>query len=171
MKLQQLFLTILFLSSCKPTADVIMINEKPNLVGKAHAEQLKKEPFNTWFDSGYDTYKPEFVNELKQTIGTTKISVFMGTWCEDSQNQVPKFYKIMNELGVKTSSIELITMDKSKKTPQNLEAGLNITNVPTFIFYQEGKEVNRIVESPIETLERDMLKIFQNVAYKPNYSK
>jgi hypothetical protein len=60
-------------------------------------------------------------------------------------------------------------MTREKNTPQNYEEGLGITNVPTFIFYKDGKELNRIVEFPIEDLESDMLKILQGEPYKHAY--
>ena len=60
-------------------------------------------------------------------------------------------------------------MDRNKTTPDTYENGLNITNVPTFIFYEKGVEINRIVESPIKSLEEDMLEILTGSSYKPNY--
>jgi len=50
-----------------------------------------------------------------------------------------------------------------------LEKDLNITNIPTFIFYKNGKEMHRIVESPMESLEKDMLKIITGQPYKHAY--
>jgi hypothetical protein len=40
-----------------------------------------------------------------------------------------------------------------------LEVGLNITKVPTFIFYKKGKEVGKIVETLKTSLEQYMLGI------------
>jgi hypothetical protein len=34
--------------------------------------------------------------------------------------------------------------------------------VPTIIFYENGKELGRIVESPEKTLETDILKILES---------
>ncbi|MCB0473638.1 MAG: thioredoxin family protein, partial [Flavobacteriaceae bacterium] len=66
-------------------------------------------------------------------------------------------------------NLELITVDHSKKTPDNLQEGLNITNVPTFIFYKKGKEIGRFVEYPRETLEKDILAIISGQPYKHSY--
>jgi tetratricopeptide (TPR) repeat protein len=41
--------------------------------------------------------------------------------------------------------------------------------VPTLIVYENGLELNRINESPVESLERDLLKILRKEAYTPNY--
>ena len=93
----------------------------------------------------------------------------MGTWCSDSQREVPSFYKIMNAIGYQTNKIDLISVDREKSTPQELEKGLDINYVPTIIFYKYGEEINRIVEAPIESLEKDILTILSGNAYKHTY--
>jgi len=60
-------------------------------------------------------------------------------------------------------------MARDKTTPEQFEKGLHITNVPTFIFYKNGKEVNRIVESTVIYLEQDMLDIVSGNKYKHIY--
>ena len=60
-------------------------------------------------------------------------------------------------------------MTRDKTTPQKYEENLNITNIPTFIFYKDGQELNRIVEFPIEDLETDMVKILNEEPYKHAY--
>jgi hypothetical protein len=69
------------------------------------------------------------------------------------------------------TNIETIGLDKNKKSPKNLEKGMNIHHVPTFILYQNGIEVNRIIETPVESLEKDLIAIIQAKKYSSNYSK
>ena len=95
----------------------------------------------------------------------------MGTWCEDSQNHVPDFYKVLEACQFKNRGITLIAMDRNKTTPELFEKGLNITNVPTFIFCEKGIEMKRIVASPKISLEQDMLDILSRKNYKPNYAE
>lgn len=45
------------------------------------------------------------------------------------------------------------------------EWGLQILRVPTFIFYKNGKEQHRIIESPNRSLELDMLQITTTTNY------
>lgn len=143
------------------------------LVGKTEITDLQQEPFNEWYSIGYNEYKPneEIIKEIKKYISDYSITVFMGTWCEDSQNQVPKFFKILNELGFPLKRVNLITMTRDKTTPETFEEGLNVTNVPTFIFYKKDFEVNRIVESAVESLEEDILNIVSNKPYKHIYAE
>ena len=60
----------------------------------------------------------------------------MGTWCGDSQEQTPVFYKILDESNFDYNHLELITVNRSKVTPDNLQEGFNIERVPTFIIYK-----------------------------------
>ena len=52
-------------------------------------------------------------------------------------------------------------MDEDKHAEGNETAGLKIEYVPTIIFYKDGNELGRIVESPEDTLEKDMIKILK----------
>ncbi|MGB3841143.1 MAG: thioredoxin family protein, partial [Bacteroidales bacterium] len=88
-------------------------------------------------------------------------TIVIGTWCSDSQEQIPKFYKIINLLEYDENKILLIGVDKKKQAREyeSLVQSLNIEKIPTFIFYKDEKEISRIIESPETTLEMDMLKI------------
>lgn len=143
------------------------------LIGKQDREALTKAPFDSWFEKNYESYRvdDESLKKLKPLLTDVEIKVFMGTWCGDSKRETPRFYKIMDAAGVKGKQFTLITMNRSKKTPDNFEEGLNITNVPTFIFYKDGKEINRIVEYPIESLEKDMIAILSGESYKHAYAE
>ena len=43
----------------------------------------------------------------------------------------------------------------------NEAEGLRIELVPTIIFYKDGSEIGRIVETPVESMEKDLLKIIE----------
>ena len=165
------------LISCKAqnkpimTSEITTVQTNEMLVGKQSKAELLKPPYTLWYNPNNENYKPNAatIAELKKHIEGVSVTLFMGTWCEDSQQQVPAFYKILEELKFESSAVTLIAMDKSKTTPEQFEKGLNITNVPTFIFYKSGKELYRIVERPMETLEKDMLKIVTAQPYKHAY--
>ncbi|TGD57736.1 thioredoxin family protein [Flavobacterium humi] len=143
----------------------------PMLVGKSVKEEIKQSPFSDWYAPNHDSYAPnsKTVEDLKKHTEGITITIFMGTWCEDSQHQVPAFYKILEQLNFDEKNVTLIITDRTKTTPDHLEKDKNITNVPTFIFYKNGKEIQRIVESPVTSLENDMLKIMSGQPYKHTY--
>lgn len=143
------------------------------LTGIANKESFTDDAFKEWFNSRYDEYNldKETVAKLKDVLKQYTITGFMGTWCGDSRRETPRFYKLLDETGFDQNYFELITVDKTKTTPDQLQEGFNIIRVPTFIFYKDGKEVGRYVEYPRETLEKDILKIVTNQPYKHSYDK
>ena len=66
--------------------------------------------------------------------------------------------------------MKLIAMSLDKTTADSLEKNQNIINIPTIIFKKNGKEINRIVEFPIETIEKDIYKILSGNDYKNAYA-
>tara|TARA_B110000503_G_C7049865_1_gene371844 strand:+ start:189 stop:794 length:606 start_codon:yes stop_codon:yes gene_type:complete len=143
------------------------------LNGIANKESFQDDSFKGWFHSRQAEYATdkETISKLTDALKGFTIKGFMGTWCGDSKRETPRFYKILEETGFDENYFELITVNRSKKTPDNLQEGLHITRVPTFIFYKEGKEVGRYVEFPRETLEKDILKIVTGEPYKHSYDK
>lgn len=143
------------------------------LIGKTEPVAIKKEPYTRWFTPTYSDYKVDteslapVINKLKES----KITVFMGTWCEDSQREVPSLFKILDRINYNYDNLTLITMTEDKETPEGFEEGKNITNVPTIIFSRDGKEINRIVEYPLESLEKDIAKILSGEDYSHAYAE
>jgi thiol-disulfide isomerase/thioredoxin len=116
------------------------------------------------YDEEYPAYMPDstVIDSLKLLVKDQKITVVLGTWCGDSKLQVPHFLKIIDELGIPEERLKFISVDGSKKAEDGILKGLNIQRVPTFIFYdKEKKEIGRIIESPENTLEEDMLQILK----------
>ena len=70
----------------------------------------------------------------------------MGTWCEDSQFIIPKFYLLLDAAGFSQDRVTLIGVDRKKQTLSHLTEALNITNVPTIIVLKNGKEAGRVIE-------------------------
>ncbi len=134
---------------------------KAMLIGVCTREAFNDTNFAYWFKGNYDFYSPDTVTlkKIANKIKDYKIKIVMGTWCSDSRREVPRFYKILDYLKFPEKNVELITVNRKKKGLNNETDGLNIERVPTFIFYRNGKEVGRIIEAPIETLEFDIEKI------------
>lgn len=165
-KLILLILPFLFMN-CSPTGKIITTNNEKMLLGKSTKSDLEKAPFDAWYTSEFNEYKPneEVINQLKDKVTNITVTIFMGTWCEDTHNQLPHFYKVLDACQFKDRGVTLIAMDKNKTTPENYEEGLNITNIPTFILFEKGVEIGRIVETPKVSLEQDMLDILTSKDY------
>ncbi len=138
---------------------------KEVMINTCTRDQVANFPdFKTMYDSMYESYTPDSatLQNLKPLMEGVKISIVMGTWCGDSKLQVPHFYKITDKLGIAEGDITLICVDGEKKAEHGLIDNMNIERVPTFIFYKDGKELGRIVESPKDTLEKDALALLSN---------
>tara|TARA_R100001377_G_C3191195_1_gene110688 strand:+ start:792 stop:1676 length:885 start_codon:yes stop_codon:yes gene_type:complete len=148
---------------------------KDMLVGTINKAGLTQVPFGEWFNKNHDAYavNDKIVKQLKDSLNQYTIKAFLGTWCGDSKREVPQFYSVLELANFPMNQLEVIALDHSetayKQGPNGEEKGMNIHRVPTFIFYKNGEEVNRIVEFPKETLERDMLKIVNHENYFPSY--
>ena len=142
------------------------------LVGEFDKADLEQEAFASWFNSGYSSYTPSeaAMKTIKENISDYEIVAFMGTWCPDSRRETPKVFKILDEANYDMSKLTFYGVNRQKTTTDNIEKEYNLNRVPTIIFLKDGKEVNRFVESPRETIEEDFAKIVSGAAYKDSYS-
>ena len=134
------------------------------LLGIISQGDLQKEPYSTWYNDSEKKYQVDndALANIDALLEGVEIKIVLGTWCHDSQREVPRFYKILNDHEAQT---EMIALDRKKQAPNNELQGIEITHTPTFIFYKNGQELNRIVERPIESLEKDMVKILKGENY------
>ena len=176
-----LFATVAHLSFAQtvPAPSTGKAAEK-NLLGKTSVSALKQAPFSDWFEKGFQEYTPAndvvvklAAPEIKRTLSQTTVKIFFGSWCGDSKREVPRFLKLAKTLGWKDEQIELIGVDNGdstlKRSPSGEERGYDIFRVPTFILLQNGREIQRITEYPVASLERDLLSILKQQPYTPNY--
>lgn len=160
-------------SSSEKLNETTPYEESVMLIGKADRSGLEMNEFSEWFGPGYKEYTPnaEVIEKLKPLMKNLEITLFMGTWCEDSHRDVPHLYKILDELNFDESKLTVYAVSEEKTTPQGYEDGQNIIQVPTIIFQKGGKEIGRIVEYSIYTVEQDMLDILSGKDYKNPYSE
>jgi len=148
----------------------------PMLLGVCDREALLQSPYREWFNKNYDSYSVDSItaNKLKPLLKQQHFDIYLGTWCGDSRREVPRMLKVLDYCGVKPANIRLIMVDNHdstyKQSPTREEKGKNIHRVPDLLIYHDKKEINRIVESPIASLEKDMLQIMENKNYEPHYS-
>ena len=142
------------------------------LVGKISYIQMVQYT-KVWFNKEYDFFRinKERLEKIKPLLKDKKVVLIMGTWCEDSQREVPGMMKILDQTGYNTAEMEIIAIDEDKRTKEGLENIYNLAYVPTLIFFDGKKEINRIVEFPIKSLEQDILDILSGKEYKNAYAQ
>ncbi|WP_460219840.1 hypothetical protein [Psychroserpens sp. MEBiC05023] len=155
--------------------EIAIDGETPFLLGTINKDGLTTKNYNSWFSKNKDDYTLDTstVAAISDKLKEYQITLFMGTWCGDSKKEVPRLYKILEACNFPEDQLKVIALSRKpnmyKQSPNHEEAGLNIHRVPTIIFHKNRKEVNRIVEHPVETLEKDILNIISKNDYKSNY--
>lgn len=146
------------------------------LLGVCSIEALQTEPYAQWYKPGYENYQPNaaIVDQLKKLKSEkTVFKIVFGSWCGDSKREVPRMLKALLAAGFSDKNIQLIGVSSNsevyKQAPNREEKELNVYRVPTFIVYQNNKEIGRINEYPVESLERDLEKILSGKPYTPSY--
>lgn len=131
------------------------------LVGKGTKNDLLKSPYNQWFNSNYKNYVIDnnVIAKLKPVINDYDFKVLMGTWCPDSRAQTPVFYKVLEQAGY-NKNVEISFLPRKFKNYE-LARPYQLSRVPTIIVYRNKKEIGRIVESPTETIEKDLYQIIK----------
>ena len=111
-------------------------------------EVIQNDSSFKWYAENLKGYTPNAsaVEALKKNADSIQLLTFMGTWCEDSHNIIPKFYLLLDKAGFSKDRVTLIGVDRSKKTLSHLAEALDVKNVPTIIVLKNGKELGRVVE-------------------------
>jgi len=134
------------------------------LYGECDIEGFKLDDFNTWFLETYNSYevKESYFNE-EFSVKFDSIYVFLATWCSDSRREVPAFCKIVENEYFSNTIIRFFALDAFKETDVLDTQLFLIEFVPTFIFYHNGAEVFRIIETPELSLEEDIVKFLKTI--------
>lgn len=136
-------------------------NGEPLILGFCPASMMNDSVFFKTWTTEYNSYQIDYetLDSLEGKLNDVTIRIVFRSTCSDSREQLPRLFKILNELNYNVNSITLIGVDREKKGLSNEAEGLNIEFVPTIIFYKDGSEIGRIVETTVESLEKDLLKI------------
>jgi len=142
----------------------MMLDEKSGkqmLIGICDRTAFADTNYSWWFNAEYDNYVPDstVLAKIREISTSCKIKIVMASWCGDSKREVPRFYKIMDATTFDYINLELVCVDRNKQSDEGDVDKLEIKFVPTFIFYRDGAEIARIVETPKGKLEEDILEI------------
>ena len=137
-------------------------NEYPILSGRTHERVLQRGETGIWFKKSYNQYTPDAgaMDVLSKKTEGLRFLVFAGSWCSDTHQWLPAFYRVTDGVGISRRNIDLYFADRNKVTPEGLENQYNIQRLPTFIILRGELEIGRITETPSSgSIERDLLAI------------
>ena len=116
-----------------------------------------------WFPSGMENYAPSdsIIKLISPKLKDIEITIFMGTWCSDTQLNLPQFYKVLKIAKYPLQKIELIGVDRDKISTTNQETKYGISAIPVFIIKKKGVEIGRITESFQNSPELDLFELLK----------
>ena len=109
------------------------------------------------FKRNYDAY--EVTAGIDGLPPGLKVKILFGTWCHDSEREVPRMLKLLAASGVKEDNISLISLDIRKEEPEGRAKAMAVRFTPTFIFFSDDVELGRIIERPVESLQADIAEM------------
>lgn len=134
----------------------------PTIIGETTAERLLDiVPEYRGRKEAYEP-DPDTLTYLASVIQPgDRLEVFLGTWCDDSQREIPKLLRIVDGLAAAGADLplRLVSVDRTKQMPADVVAGRQLEKVSTIIYIRDGAEAGRIVERPVGLLEEDLLAL------------
>lgn len=138
--------------------------QKTILYGKCNLKGLQTGDYGEIYRMEFKYYTPDsqIIEQLKPVLKKISFKIVMGSWCGDSREQIPRFIKILDLSEYNTRKIDIISLDHYFKLEGFDIKKFDIKKLPTLIVYRKKKEIGRIIETPVETLEKDLIKILKS---------
>ncbi|MDQ2180626.1 thioredoxin family protein [Marinifilum sp. D714] len=136
--------------------------KKHVLYGRVTLEAFELDICKDWYGPEYKKYKAKngIIKKLrKQSFEKIRIDLILGSWCHDSHREVPRFIKILDEIRFPFENLNMNALDTKKESPDYNAKVNHVSRVPTAIIYRNNEEIGRIIETPNQSLEKDLLKI------------
>jgi Thioredoxin len=134
------------------------------LVGQITAKDILQDGTCNWYKFGVEKYKTDssIIKVLAPLLKKYTIIVVMGTWCEDTQQLFPAFYKTLQACKYDETKLEMIGVDRDKHALNIEHLLLKIEKVPTIIISDGAREIGRIVETiSKENIETQLLYMIE----------
>jgi len=119
------------------------------LRGTITKDLLQNDTSFKWYATSKQSYQPDtaIVHSLARAkAAKMQLIVFGGTWCEDTQFILPKFFKLQEASGLPEENVTFFGVNRKKVALGHIAEALGIVNVPTIIVLKDGKELGRVVE-------------------------
>jgi hypothetical protein len=89
-------------------------------IGYVNVEGLKADIFKDFYNNGLHNYEPNdsLVQALKPYLDDITFRVIMGTWCSDTQEEIPRLLNVLYTAEydpLNPEKFEMIAVDKTKK--------------------------------------------------------
>lgn len=133
----------------------LAIADKSPFVGEISTTRLLADYAK--FNKEFAVFTPSNDELAKiQQLDGKDIVVLFGTWCHDSEREVPRLLKLIAQSEVAFKSLTLVGVGYDKRDPQGIAQQYNLKYTPTMIVLDDGKEIARMIEKPKVSLASDL---------------
>ena len=119
-------------------------------------DNLKQSTIDLLDDENYQNIILPDALEEKIASGEGVVGYFFSPECSHCQNYTPKLMPIADELNIQIDQLNVLEFENAWNT-------YNIEATPTMIYFENGKEVNRLVGDASEDVTR---QFFNDVVLK-----
>ncbi len=163
---------LIFSFSCSSTHKInyttTLNGHEKILQGVINRSLIESDTSFPWFANNYEYAQPAVtaIEIFKNKKNQFSLMVFGGTWCEDTQNLLPLFYKLLDASEYPAKKIILVGVNRAKQSGvDSLSNKFSIKNVPTFIVLnKKGIEVGRVVEyGKYNAIDKELGEIIKNI--------
>jgi hypothetical protein len=121
------------------------------------------DTFKTEYAQYFANYKvrEEILFEIKQLLlvdTNIRILAIVGSWCGDTKEQLAVLNRILSETGL-SLPVQYIAVDRNKQA-QDMDLSMyDVERIPVFLFYSGEELLGKIIETPHQSMEEDILQI------------
>ena len=103
----------------------------------------------------------QFTPEKQDTFNMTKLKgmdfiVFFGLWCHDSQREVSRLIKLLENSGHDLKHLKLVAIDTQKTMPTEYASRFDVKFTPTIFVLKDGQTLAKVIEKPKQSLAKDI---------------
>lgn len=135
-------------------------------IGMEHFSYLPE--FYDIFRENYKAYHPDMdlVAEFAPRLRQSDVLVVMASWCSDTREMLPRFFRILEEAGYPLEDLEMIGVNHLLDSEDEIDpvGTYGVEEVPLFIFFNRlGDEIGRMgPPDERESLEALMVEVFSS---------
>lgn len=145
-------------AATQKSKELMELDKASVVLGKKSWKDWKAE--TDWDSYAAEDYKPNKgkVSTIARLAKAQKATflLFAGSWCKDSEAQLPVIMKLLGAAQIPARSIELYGVDANLKEPSGKAQQLDVINSPTLIILKGQIELGRIVVRPATTWEGEI---------------
>ena len=151
-------------SVLKPLLAVLIVMVSTNAIGADDISEVVGEMSGEALLAQYPAFMDEYKSyqpsdaEIKavSALEDDTLLILFGTWCHDSEREVPRLLKTLDASGLDVPQFTLFAVDRKKSDPEGVTEKHGLKYTPTFILMRDGEEIGRVVERAETSLTQDL---------------